>query len=321
MKKIVLLAAVLMAGYTVKAQGFYMDASVGYGFGSPTTNFGVKTYQDFTNPMNNTTENLYGTLGNGINVALTPGYFFNDHIGVELGLQGYFGMKSRIEETTTNDKKIYDFKEARTTQFRVIPSLVVSSGNSKKFSVFAKAGIIMPIVGATYGYNESSEANSTLAGITGGAVTHVKREIETVTKGNFTVGFRGAIGVNYKVNDKIAIFAEVQHTSLTIKPKTRKVESYKSNGVDITKEAYIVKTPSGADFNASAAQIGISTGVPNTTGILPTSNTNTEYVDQVSPTSNVAGNPDFNVDNATQERPNKANFSQLGLNIGVKFNF
>lgn len=312
MKKIVLMAAVLMAGYTVKAQGFYLDASVGYGFGAPSTNFGLKTYEDLGNPLNNTVENIYGTLGNGINIAVTPGYFFNDHIGVELGLQGFLGMKSRVAESTTSNELIYSWTEAKTTQFRLIPSFVLSTGNSKKFSAYAKAGILMPIVGATFGSQESSEASAALAVISGGQATHIKREIETVTKGNFTVGFRGAVGVNFKVSEKIAIFAEVQHTSLTIKPKTRTVKSYNVNGTDITKEAYIVN-----GFNASAVQIGGG----NTSGILPTSSIETEYVDQTSPNSNAPGNPGFNSDKPTQALPSKTNFNQFGLNIGVKFNF
>jgi|GEM_PF-809491 len=310
MKKIVLLAAVLMAGYTVKAQGFYMDASVGYGFGAPSTNFGVKTYEDFANPLNNTTENIYGTLGNGINVALTPGYFFNDHIGVELGLQGFFGMKSRVSDATSDNELIYSFTDAKTTQFRVIPSLVISTGNSKKLSAYAKLGIVMPIVGATYGSQESSEFSAALAAVSGGQVTHIKREIETVTKGNFTVGFRGAVGVNFNVSDKIAIFAEVHHTSLTIKPKTRQVESYVVNGTDIVESAYVVN-----NINVSAIQLG------NATGTLPESSVHTEYVDNLSSTSNVDGNAGFNADKATQALPSKTNFNQLGLNIGVKFNF
>lgn len=312
MKKITLVCAVVLASLSVKAQGFYGDISVGYGLGLPSTNFSTNQYVDNANNNNSYNENIYGTLGGGINVALTPGYFFNDNIGVELGLQGFFGSNTTVSEYKTNDVNEYSWTKARSNQFRVIPSLVISSGNSKKFSVYAKAGLVLPVLGATYGTQEVNSANALLGVISGGQVTHMKREIETVTKGNVSLGFRGAVGVNFKISDKISIFGEVQHTSLTIKPKTRTVNSYKANGTDIVNEAYMIN---GINVSASGNFLG------NTTGTLDVSDREVEYVDKLTNTSNAPGNANFDDNKATQALPSKTNFNQLGINIGVKFNF
>lgn len=223
MKKIILSAAVILMAMSAKAQGFYGDVSVGYGFGAPNYVMGTKSYTDVLNASNNTKENIYGSVGQGLNIALTPGYMINKHFGVELGINYFIGAKKTIEESTTNLSDIYSIRKAQSNQLRLIPSIVVSSGGDK-LSVYAKGGLMIPVLGVT---NIDIEGSN----ITGGGV--VKTEAESEFKGHVSVGFRGALGVNYMVNEKLGVFLEVQQTNLFIKQKSNTITSYKVNGNDV----------------------------------------------------------------------------------------
>lgn len=280
MKKIILSAAVFIAAYGANAQGLYGELSVGYGLGNPAYVMGTDTYKDLVS--GNTTEKpLVGSVGQGFNVTLTPGYMFSKHFGVELGINYFMGAEKTISESRTSNSSIYSKTTAHSNQFRLIPTVVVSSGGDK-LSVFAKGGLMLPLVGSTkVDVDASSTANM---------VTYNKTQVESTVKGNVSLGFRGAVGVDYKFSEKLSIFGEVFHTSLFIKQKSRTIDTYTVNGTD---------------------QLATT----------PVYGKETNYVDELNANSNVAGNAGFNQDKAKDELAGRTNFNQVGLNIGVKFNF
>lgn len=279
MKKIVLMAAVLMAGYTVKAQGFYLDASVGYGFGIPSSNLGTESYTDLSG-NGSYQKPIYGTLGSGLNLTLTPGYMINKHLGVELGINYFLGSKTVISESSSSVNAT-DKTTAHSNQLRLLPSLVVSTGGDKLYA-YAKVGLAIPVFGDTKGLREISVPSP---------MGLIPTEVETITKGNVSLGFRGSVGIGYNISELIGLQLEVFHTSLTIKPKSRAIDSYTVAGQDIS-------------------------------GMLTVYDKETKYIDELNSTSNNSStNPNYSAGVAKEELATKSNFSQFGVSLGVKFNF
>lgn len=276
MKKITFLVASLTLGFTAMSQGFYGSLNVGYGFSTPSQVIGT----DYVINSNGdqTESNIYGTYGPGLNIGLTPGYMFNEHFGVELGLNYFMGSNVDVDMTTTPFGKVT--ASLHSNQFRLLPSLVVSSGGDK-LSVYAKAGLVMPAFGTTFSKIENTGAAGPGSGYT--------REIET--KGAFSIGFNGAIGVSYGISDKLSIFGELSGMNLHINAKEQTLVAATNNGTDVM-------------------------------GFLTTYDKNTTFVDELTATSN---NDDFNA-NYTEDQAREAlrtrnNFSALFINLGVKFNF
>lgn len=279
MKKIVLLAAVLFTGFGVKAQGFYGEFNVGYGFGIPSSNLGTESYADLSG-NGSYQKPIYGTLGSGLNLTLTPGYMINKHLGVELGINYFMGSKTVISETTSS-VNASDKTTAHSNQLRILPSVVISTGGDKLYG-YAKAGLAIPVFGDTKGLREASVPSQL------GMIT---TEIETTTKGNISLGFRGSVGIGYNISELIGLQLEVFHTSLTIKPKSRTVDSYMVAGQDFT--------PAMTVYDRE-----------------------TTYVEELNSTSNNSStNPNYSAGVAKEELATKTNFSQFGVSLGVKFNF
>lgn len=279
MKKIVLLASVLFAGFTVKAQGFYAELNVGYGLGLPSSTLGNETYTDVAG-TGSYSKPITGTLGSGLNITVTPGYMISKHLGVELGINYFMGSKTVISESSSS-LNFSDKTTAHSNQLRLLPSVVVSTGGEKLYG-FAKAGLAIPVLGDTKGIREVSTPTPLGA---------IPTEINTLTKGNVSLGFRGSVGIGYNISDLIALNLEVFHTSLTIKPKSRTIESYTSAGQDLL-------------------------------GFMDTYDKETNYVGELNSSSNNDSyNPDYSTDSAKDEIPTKTNFSQFGIALGIKFNF
>jgi hypothetical protein len=230
MKKIIFTVGVLLAAQGASAQGFYGDINVGYGLGAP--NYVMGTTQTLTlSPMLTVTEskeeNIYGSIGQGFNLALTPGYMINEHIGIELGINYFMGAQKTIQETKTNNASLYSSRKAQSNQLRLIPSVVVSSGG-EKISVYAKGGLVIPVIGVT-----NIEIDGSELVVTGQGLMAKRTEVETEFKGKVSLGFRGALGVNYRMSDKLSIFGELQQTNLFIKQDKNTIVSYKVNNVDV----------------------------------------------------------------------------------------
>lgn len=285
MKKIFytgVLAASIFFLNDVKAQGFYTDVNIGYGWGLGESNLGMKTYDDFGGD-GDTQEAIYGTLGGGLNIGIAPGYMINEYIGIELGVNYFVGEKKVISDYSTSLADRYAKTTANSNQLRVLPSIFLRTGGDK-FYAYAKSSLVIPLVGSTVGVVEESKID----GMTNKAILE---RTSTTTNGSFTVGFRGALGMGYQITEKIGLNLEVAYTSLSIKPKNRTVDSYTINGNEMIE--------------------GFSPYIKDIT-----------YVDELNANSNnSSNNPNFDFDKPKEELATKTNFSQLGVSLGVKISF
>jgi|SRR5690554_709091 len=284
MKKIFYTGAIAAAIFflnDVKAQGFYTDVNIGYGWGLGESNLGMKTYDDFIED-GDTQEAIYGTLGGGLTIAVAPGYMINEYIGIELGVNYFVGEKKVINELTTSLDTRYDRTTANSNQLRILPTLFLRTGGDK-FYAYSKSSLLVPVLGSTIGVREESKVDP-INGV-------LLERTSTTTNGSFTVGFRGAIGMGYQITEMIGLNLEVAYTSLSIKPKNRTVDSYTINDTELI-----------ADFLPYVQDIEY-------VDQLNSSSNNSSY------------NSNFSMDKPKEELATKTNFSQIGVTLGVKISF
>jgi len=209
MKKLLLTVATVTVSIAASAQ-LSVGLNVGYGIGGPKQVLGTETTL-----ASGTTENIYGSLGGGLNIGVTPGFWFGEHVGAELGLNYFMGSDVMVGRTTT------PLGEAEATahsdQFRLLPSLVIKSAGEKA-NLYVKAGLVIPAVGKT-----TQEIENTG---TSGPASASSSTSETV--GQMTVGYTGAIGFNLGLGERLGFFAEVSAISLRVSAEKTTLTDYSS---------------------------------------------------------------------------------------------
>jgi len=140
---------------------------------------------------------------------------FGEHFGIELGLNGFFGSKTTIDEATvpTGD---YTHTQS-STQFRITPAFYIKSGG-EKLSVYARTGLLLPLLGSV-----KSEINNN----TNPAAPTV---MELKTSGKVSLGYTGALGLNVHFGKKFAFFAELGASSIRVKSKKTELTKYTVGG-------------------------------------------------------------------------------------------
>jgi opacity protein-like surface antigen len=271
MKKALFTGVALLTLATASAQNVYLNVSAGYGLPFPGERLGTST-------TTTSSENIYGTLGPGLNLGITPGYFFTEHMGVELGLNYFMGSEVEVQKTQTGAGTAT--ATAHSNQFRLAPALVLRTGNGDMYG-YAKAGLVIPAFGTTFSKVEDTGA--------GGPGTASTSEFET--KGAFSMGFTGALGLNYGFNERFALFGELNTVNLRINAGSRSMTAATANGTDVM-------------------------------GSLTTYQKETEYVDEINNSSNNGTyNPNFSTSEAREELRTRNNFSALFINIGLRISF
>lgn len=107
---------------------------------------------------------------------------------------------------------------------------------------------------------------------------------KTESTGAFSVGYFGAVGVSVKIAESLKVFAEVEGINLRIKQNTAVLTEYTIDGSD---------------------QLGN----------LNTQDKEVEFVDEVTSADNT------NVNEPRRVLAQMQNYSSLGFNIGIRFNF
>lgn len=214
MKKLILPVLAVMAFGTVSAQ-FNLGVSVGYGLGSPGQFLGTDEQHDAVGLTNS--KAIYGTLGNGLQANLTPGYMFGEHFGIELGLNSFFGSETTTHKETHPSGTLTE--TMKSSQFRITPAFYIKSGG-EKMSVYARTGLLIPLLGSVkYESNDNSSPG----------VSVVQA---STTTGKVALGYTGAFGLNVHFGKKFGFFAEVGANSLRVKSKETEVTKYSINGND-----------------------------------------------------------------------------------------
>ncbi len=215
MKKNLLLGIMLLVATGLSAQ-MYVGLGFGYHLAAQNQVLG-SSYNSAGDESN-----IYGSMGNGFIPALKFGYMFNDNWGFELGFSALFGAKNLVGEDmevpsgyTSYEEKIY----AQARGYRLMPSFVFKTDAG----VYSRVGLIVPLGGKTMVYDDVSYS---VAGTSG--TISAERE----NHGFFTLGFTGALGYGYELNDQMTIFGEFEYVGLRFYGKTASITKYEVNGAD-----------------------------------------------------------------------------------------
>jgi hypothetical protein len=214
MKKILtFLVSVLLFSSVTFAQGIYLRAGGGYGLPIATASIGEKYLRTEVNNGTTTvnsysTEGITGSYGAGGNFNFALGYKFNENFIFELSTQYLISNKYK----TSNDyiykgvgySYVNNYNSATSSRALFFnPSFVFSAGFGKA-APYGRFGFVLgsPKVSGEelYYYN-------------GDGVDSTKRKWE-YTKG-IAFGFQGAIGMNWKLTEKIDFYTELNYISMT----------------------------------------------------------------------------------------------------------
>jgi opacity protein-like surface antigen len=213
-RNLLLLVAIFIAG-SMSAQ-LYVGARVGYGFGAQKYAVGFTQTDDYK-------ENIWGSMGQGLPMGLKVGYYFNDNLGIELGINYWIGAEQTAADVTSTvaPGMVYTNKTtAKSSQLRMMPQLVYKSD----MGIYGRFGMVIPVSGSTI---------VTSTEVMPGAAGPITTEAEKQYKGSFAIGFAGAFGYAYELSDNMHLFGEMEYISLTIKGKSSEVTKYSVNGSDM----------------------------------------------------------------------------------------
>ncbi|MEO8774132.1 MAG: outer membrane beta-barrel protein [Gelidibacter sp.] len=278
-------------------QKFYFRVSAGYSFESGKTEFnnadpneltGIQQSTDVTVSPDGSSVNvksLTGTAGAGLKVNLTAGYMFNPYIGAELGLSYFHGDKimiGRLSSPVVNS-------EANTylRGIDVAPGIFLTP-NFKTLNPYARLGIIVPVAGKLTIETMARQTNG------GGPGTDVMVEAKSEVTARFSVGYFGALGLNYPITDNLSIFGEVEIKNLSIKSKSAEITEYSTTAIT-NGQAQLVPGKQLADLPVYEKKFNFSDDYNQSTTTPPNQN-------------------------AARTIPTQfVNASGIGINVGVRF--
>ena len=276
-----MLIAVLAIFSTTAYGQWQVSASSGYAVGSA----GMKLGERITTTE---TENSYGSYGEGTNFQLRGTYFFDDSFGFDLGVGYLHGADQDISVVSLPDTEVNAVARARA--FGASASVVYKFTNN----IYGRFGALLKLGGKTEGviYQKSvfSEAEAEAFGVPEGSYseTNYKEDFH----GHFPLGFVGALGYKYDLDDNFSLFVEAEYYGISLKRKDSEISEFNTD----------VKLPDG-----TVAVSGLYTIDNLPEGV----NRTTTYVDNLSNTNT----------DTSKELSQKVPYSSFGLNIGITYKF
>jgi len=216
----------MMISGAVMAQSIYFRAGTGYGIPIASAKIGDSNLRtEVNNTTGNTstssTKGVNASYGSGNDLNFAFGYKLNENLIIDLNFQYLMGRKFKTADNYTYTSGTYSYvdNDVTTTSAKGIfinPSLIFSAGFGKA-APYARFGFVFGSPTVT------SENN---AYYNGDGID------SSVTRGEFkkglAFGFQGAVGMNWKLSEKLDLFTEINFTGMT----------YYAGEYNITKSIY-----------------------------------------------------------------------------------
>ncbi len=230
MKKIICLAFAFSAlAYSASAQ-FYISGGLGYAFpqaGQTVDGTGQPYNGTSNNGANTETFNIKGaSFSAGLQGAIGIGYMFSEHVGVQLDMN--VGLSTKKYTFSQDSVEIggvlnnYSVVQQAKSPVFLIPSLVLQTGDENKVNLYSRFGIVLPM--KTTITQDQVEVNLP------GTGTPEALDFTVQIKNSFALGFSAAVGVKYKVSDRLSIFGEASLLSMSVYVKEADLTSFSYNG-------------------------------------------------------------------------------------------
>jgi hypothetical protein len=227
LKTIAIIVTVMGISQSLSAQNFYLKARGGYGWGVSKDGYYVDLGQGKVT-ADGYQEQIYTSIGAGIPVGISAGYYLNDNIGAEVDFTYLYGNTVTVADYNVPNVIMQNI-DVYTRQYRVAPTIIMSTGHSKKFSVYTKVGFVLPVGGYSL---VNADVTQYVTNPADGSLVPVAVNLQQKMYGKFSLGFKGVLGLEYKLNDKLSVFTEIEGVYLNIKRKKSKVTKYEVNGSD-----------------------------------------------------------------------------------------
>ncbi|WP_405604958.1 hypothetical protein [Polaribacter sp. Asnod1-A03] len=282
MKQLITVLAIILTS-TITYGQFQVSASTGYAIGSAGMKLGEK--------INTTsTENTYGSYGEGLNFQLRGTYFFNNKIGADLALGYLNGADQTVSEVTLPTTEVDAIARARA--FGASLAIVYKFTDN----IYGRFGALIKIGGKTEAIVSSksvfSDAEATALGLDSGSYTQT--DYVEDFHGHLPLGFVAALGYTFELDKHFSLFIEGEYYGISLKRKDSELASFNTD----------VFTSNGTLAVAGFYSLD---NLPD--GFVK----KTTYVDNLS-----------HVDAATdvsKELSQKVPYSSFGINFGIIYKF
>ncbi len=207
------IAWLFMSQFALHAQGLYFGLGGGYGMPSGLADNSYHTNSTYTSSSI--------SLGSGADLGVYVGYMMNKNIGLELGISDKFVSGAT---TTSSDTGSFGSSNKQTFEggmLRFTPAIRLQTGDGN-IKVYSVTGLVIGMPMSVTNENVSTP-NSSFGSTTDDVITY---------SGGISIGFHGALGVLYMINDKIGIFGELSAYLQNWSPGEGLYTKYTVNGVD-----------------------------------------------------------------------------------------
>ena len=209
MKRIVVSMLLLLIINAAFAQ-MYVRVNLGYNL--PMNSGLLAVDQDYNGSTSKySVKGVYGSYGSGLSAhAAFGGGFGNGVVGYDIEVGYLKGKKYETDEISDNGSFNSTTKysiQASSIQFA--PSITFTAGTGN-FHPFARMGPVIAIT-SIKDRDEWETTNSP------------KYVMEYKYSGGIALGFKGAVGVAYSLNDMMDLFAEIDFISMSYSAKKRKI--------------------------------------------------------------------------------------------------
>jgi len=291
MKKILAsLIVILMVSFSAMSQSVYVRAGTGYGIPISTSSIGEMLTRNDVSTNTSTTyssslKGVKGSYGTGMDFNFAFGYKLNKNFIIDLNFVYLLGKKFDTGQTYSYSAgtSSYVDNDVTTTSakgFLINPSVIFSAGFGKA-APYARFGLV-------YGIPTITSKRNTYYNGDGVDSTIIKGEY----KKGLALGFQGAVGMNWKLSEKLDLFTEVNFVGMTYYPGEFNIIQY-DQGTGNTKVDNIVNN------------------LPN----IPVSQKSTIFEKQYDP-SIVNSDPTKPTTALRESFP----FSSLSIQVGIRFN-
>lgn len=228
-KTFVALLMILFTG-SVFAQGVYFRVGAGYGLPAATSTIGEKYLRTEISGTNSTTstystEAVSASYGAGTNFTFALGYKFNENFLFDFDVHYLAGKKYETSniyryESTSYSGRQEDIFSKSSSALYFNPSFVFSAGFGKA-APYGRFGIIASSPKVTsdesYYYDLDGVDN---------------RSVTWEYKKGLALGYQAAIGMNWKINEKLDFYTEADFVSMTYYAMEGEMIKNINNGMD-----------------------------------------------------------------------------------------
>jgi len=199
------------------AQHAYFQIGGGYAFPTSTNNAGEMI--TFGNNYASTISNIRNEKGSGIPLMVRMGYMITNFVGADIGFNYLIGKNSTLAQLTANNQT--GTISAQVRQARLNPAIVFTTNREMILSAYSRLGLVLPLGGVT-------NSRTDLPPLFSGNNANTTYTIET--RDRFGVGYSGTLGAQYRVYERMFVFAEVEAIHLALQRRSDRVTSFEING-------------------------------------------------------------------------------------------